>query len=97
MVRNPLTHNQKIRPHLNQWEFPVCEDGGESRVFRSRASPSRSQLRTLPVEARESPFTTVFAGSQLNKIVPIYFSMSLIEIGHVGLSSFYLSCFQKKR
>jgi hypothetical protein len=54
MVRNPLTHNQKIRLHLIQWEFPVYEDGGESRVFRSRASPSRSQLRTLPVEARES-------------------------------------------
>ncbi len=42
---------------LIQREFPVCEDGGESKVLRSRTSPARNQLRTPSVKAGESIYT----------------------------------------
>ena len=43
--------------HLSQREFPVCEDGGESKVLRSRTIPDRNQFRATPVKAWESTKT----------------------------------------
>jgi hypothetical protein len=40
--------------HLIQREFPVCEDGGESKVLRSRTIEDRNQFRATPVKAWES-------------------------------------------
>jgi hypothetical protein len=37
-----------------QWEFPVCEDMGESKVLPSKASHARNQLRAQPVKVGES-------------------------------------------
>jgi len=40
---------------LIQREFPVCEDGGESKVLRRRSIPDRNHFRAaMPVKAWES-------------------------------------------
>jgi hypothetical protein len=39
---------------LNQREVPACKGGDVSKVWRSRTSPARKQLRATPVKAWES-------------------------------------------
>ena len=54
---------------LIQWEFPVCEDGGESKVLRSRTIEDRNQFRATPVKAWESTLEAEFLGAS----VPVSF------------------------
>ena len=54
------TQGSHFAKALIQREFPVCEDGGESKVLRSRTSPARNQLRTPPVKAGESMLLKTF-------------------------------------
>ena len=48
------TNSNFLHFFLIQRESPLCEDGGESKVLRSRTNSARNPLRTTPVKAKES-------------------------------------------